>query len=100
MEIAKKTKTELENKIKELLDFCYINRIPIFVSAAIEDNGNETKYYNRMFAAKSHDIKLADDKIEKMVLVAAGFEPVPKREVINIDTNSLFETTEVTDGEE
>ena len=100
MEIEKHIKKELENKVKNLLDFCYIHRIPIFISAAVEDDGTETKYYNQMFGARSHDIKLVDDKIEKMMLIAAGFEPVPKREVINLDTNTLFETMEDANGEE
>ena len=85
--IAKEQKKEIEEKIKELLELCQINRIPMFLSVALQNDKNGTKYKNIMYSAKVHDIRLTDDQIEKHILISNGFCAVPKREAVEIDTD-------------
>jgi hypothetical protein len=86
-EADKEQKKEIEEKIKELLELCQINRIPMFLSVALQNDKNGTKYKNIMYSAKVHDIRLTDDQIEKHILISNGFCAVPKREAVEIDTD-------------
>ena len=45
-EADKEQKKEIEEKIKELLELCQINRIPMFLSVALQNDKNGTKYKN------------------------------------------------------
>lgn len=72
-EADKEQKKEIEEKIKELLELCQINRIPMFLSVALQNDKNGTKYKNIMYSAKVHDIRLTDDQIEKHILISNGF---------------------------
>ena len=79
-----------ERKIMELLEICQQYQIPMFVSIAVNDDGNETQYFNQMYSAKAHNILLSDDQIEKHVLVAGGFSVVPPRESLTLDMGELI----------
>lgn len=81
-----KVKKQIDN-LKKIC--CYYN-IPMFVTAAIQDNDDDTtEYYSEVFGAKSHNIHLNDDRIKKHILIQDGFVPVPPREEQVVDS-SLF----------
>lgn len=80
----------VKEKIDEVLELCQLYRIPMFVTIAEEDNADGTKYYNRMYSAKAHGIQLADDKIEKHVLIASGFSAVPPRDALELDMSAVL----------
>lgn len=79
-----------EEKIMELLEICQQYQIPMFVSIAADDDGNETQYFNQMYSAKANNILLSDDQIERHVLVAGGFSVVPPREALTLDMGELI----------
>lgn len=43
-----------------------------------------------MYSAKAHNIHLSNDLIEKHVLVANGFVPVPPREAVELNMENLY----------
>jgi len=55
---------ELDKKMNEVMDFCYRNRIPIFMTYAKEENG-ETAYVNNVITPINVDVLLSDDRITK-----------------------------------
>ena len=77
-----KTK-EYEEYLKPLTDqirsFCLLQRIPMFLSIAVKDDGSKTEYRNEVNGAFSNGITLSDDRIGKHINVSNGFETVPKR---------------------
>lgn len=79
-----------KDKIIELLEICQQYQIPMFVSIAADDDGNETTFFNQMYSARAHNILLSDDKIEKHVLVAGGFSAVPPREALTLDMGEII----------
>lgn len=79
-------RSELEEKMRELLEICQICRIPFFVSCAIKNDDSGTEYSSMIYSAQSHNIKLMDDRIRKYMLIANGeFDVVPKREIVAFD---------------
>lgn len=76
-------KEELDQIIRRLLEFCQINHIPFFVSCAVENHADGTKYMNAVYSAQSHAMELTDDRIRKHMLLAdKEFDVVPKREIL------------------
>lgn len=82
--------SKAQEKVMELLEICQQYQIPMFVSIAADDDGNETQYFNQMYSSKAHNILLSDDQIEKHVLVAGGFSVVPPRESLTLDMGELI----------
>lgn len=75
----------LDKKVQELLEICQIEHLPMFLSVAVENTDETTTYKNVVYGAKSHNMGLADDRIEKHILIANGFDAVPKRENVILD---------------
>lgn len=86
----KEEQKEITDKINELLELCQYRNAPMFVSVVLSDNGTLTEYHNRMYSAKAHNIHLSNDLIEKHVLVANGFVPVPPREAVELNMENLY----------
>ena len=59
------------------------------MSFVTSDNKNGTDYTNVVYGTKCNNIHLADDQIEKHILIANGFAAVPKREVLELDMGNL-----------
>lgn len=70
------TKIILE-KMLELKKLCYENKIPMFVTAAIGENGDETQYESEMVSPVDIGVELSQDKIALMVNVLRGFQVIP-----------------------
>lgn len=79
-----------KGRVMELLEICQQYQIPMFVSIAVDDDGNVTQYFNQMYSSKAHNILLSDDQIEKHVLVAGGFSVVPPRESLTLDMREMI----------
>ena len=87
-------KNEIIKKIDELLELCQYRNAPMFVTVAMDDDGNATTYHNRMYSAKAHNIKLSDDHIAKHMLIANGFAAVPPRENLEVEIGSILSASE------
>ena len=91
-ELPEEQISELDKKMRELLELCQINHVPFFATCAIANSGEETKYLNIVYSAQAHSMKLTDDRIRKHMLVANGeFDVVPKREVSDFTPYGIAE---------
>lgn len=91
-ELSEQQVAELDQKMRELLELCQINRVPCFVSCAVSNTPEETMYKNIIYSAQSHDMELTDDRIRKHMLIATGeFDAVPKRETITFSPFGIAE---------
>ena len=61
----------------------------MFASVVIENTETDTKYNNIVYGATSHKIDLTDDKIEKYILIANGFNAVPPRDSVDMFMDSI-----------
>lgn len=66
----------VEKKLQDVLSICQIYRIPFFATFAASDS----EWKNYAYSATANNIPLSDDQIRRHMLVANGFEVVPKRE--------------------
>lgn len=66
-------KTQIEPIIHELKRVCNLEKMPMFVTVAVKDNGSETEYKNEMVLASSGR-HLADNRIASILLKLNGFE--------------------------
>lgn len=95
-------KKELQGLVKEIKDICVINKIPMFFTIAINDDGNNTKYETTTTVKSTADhyiseavtpiannIELTDDRITKMLAVMNGFDVVPQHKVEVLDMDEL-----------
>lgn len=64
VEYDSQTFEELNEKLNDIADFCFMHRIPIFMLYAKEENG-ATKYVNNVVTPMNVDVHLSDDKITK-----------------------------------
>lgn len=78
----KEHKEELKRRIQEFSNFCILNKIPMFLTACISDNGKSSEYVSEMISPDVLEPKLSDDRFPKFVNVGLGFETVPANEVI------------------
>lgn len=85
---------ELDKALNKVMYICQMHKIPLFISAAIENTDDETVYKNAVYSATSNYINLADDKIRKYMLVTNGYEPVPRREVMDFDIDEVLNEQE------
>lgn len=84
--LSSQQRNELEEKMRELLEFCQIYHVPFFVSCAVKNDDSETEYSNMVYSAQAHNMKLQNDRIRKYMLIANGeFDVVPKREIVAFD---------------
>lgn len=83
------TEAEIESVMLQLMRICQLHKLPFYVSVAVENNDQETKYKNMVYSSTANYINLKDDKIKKYMLVANNYEPVPPREVFEIDMGEI-----------
>lgn len=76
---------EIENGLISLLSIAQILDVPMFAMAATGTKSKEVLYSNIVYGAKSHDITLFDDRIQKHILVANGFQPQPPRNIFELE---------------
>ena len=76
---------ELMEKIQEILRICNKEQLPIFISVAVKNDENKTKYVNEMFPSATNDIFLKDDYFPNFVNVINGFRTVPPSKIVEID---------------
>lgn len=93
-----KDKQVLEEKLKDLLEFAQIHRLPCFVSFVTGNTEKGTTYRNLVYSAQTSQIQLTDDQIRKHLLIASGFEAVPPRESLDLDMGELLDKAEKGDG--
>lgn len=65
-------KSELLKQITHLKSICERNQIPFFVSALIEDNGEESTYKSEILSPADVQLKLTNDRITQHLNVALG----------------------------
>lgn len=87
--MAKFTKSgKYDDEIKELVKriklICLKEKIPMFMSFAVEDDGKGTVYKNEMISQELVNQKLSDDKISKLVNIMNGFECVPRMNIMEV----------------
>lgn len=78
-------KNEIQSMLDEIVLRCSIHRIPFFWTAAIKNDNETTEYTNEAVAPGSREMLLKDNKINKHMLVAAGFDVVPKNYSFEVD---------------
>lgn len=83
--------------VDELCNTCTRLGIPIFISAAVENNDNETIYQNDGYMAGSSSIVLHDDKFGMYVMVAGGNCKVVSDEEDMVLDESYFDNYEMSD---
>ena len=89
-ELSKSSQKELSGLMDKLLEFCQMNKVPMFCSVAVKNNEEVTEYMNTTYGSKSHIINLTDDQIRKHILVSNGFDAVPARESLTLDMEEVF----------
>lgn len=90
IKLSDKDKKELESRIADLMEFAQIHHVPMFLSIVTENNDEKTEYRNVLYSAQTNHIALNRDIIRKLELIAAGFEPVPPRDAIQVDMKDLL----------
>lgn len=78
--ISDTQKEDLNRIIKEISNFCSKNYIPVFLSVAVKNSKEGTKYKVKKYIP-SH-IRLADNQLEKHQLVQDGFDVIIPRDNI------------------
>ena len=60
--------------VEQLRKECYFLKIPMFFTAAVQNNQSGTDYKTEMISAMCVDAVLQDDKVAKLTNVMNGFE--------------------------
>ena len=87
---TKEYDSKLAGMIHELIKYCSVNGIPLFVSACIKNDEKESIYKSDMVSAASAGVKLTDDRLVRFVNVLNGFDTVPVAEKMKVD-DSIWE---------
>ncbi len=66
-------KNEIEPLVRKLKIACSIEKMPMFVTVAVANNENETKYENDMILSVA-GVELQDNNINRMLLALNGFK--------------------------
>lgn len=99
-DLSQEQRKNLDKKMKELLEICQLYGVPMFASAAVANSTEDTEYLNILFGAKAHNIQLANDQIQRHILIANNFRAVPPREDMELSMGDLFGTMGGGDGDE
>ena len=81
---------EIRGMMDELLQYCRMHRIPMYCTFAVSNSEDETVYERATYSATGNGIRLKDDQIRKHMLVANGFEPYPKRDVLTVNIGEVL----------
>lgn len=98
--MTENAKLDIKKKINELMELCQMYHAPLYTSVVFENTEDTTEYYTQVFSAKAHGIELADDQIEKHILISNGFEAVPKREYNELDMDEILGQLPSEEGKE
>lgn len=90
IKLSDKEEKELESRIANLMEFAQIHHLPMFLSIVKGNNEKDTEYRNVLYSAQANRITLNKDIIRKYELIAAGFEPVPPRDAMQVDMKDLL----------
>lgn len=88
--ITKEQEKDVGEALAHMLDVSRRYQLPMFASFAVENSEEETKYKNIIYEASAHDLKLKEDLIRKHMLIANGFDCVPKRDVMAVNLAEVF----------
>lgn len=80
---------ELNSLMLQLLQFCQINKLPMFVGVATSNDKESTEYKHYIYSSTANFINLKDDRIRRHQLIANGFEATPPREIIEFDIGDI-----------
>lgn len=69
--------TDVLCHVREVLLQCDRHRIPVFMTFAVEDSEEGTKYVSDMLSSANLGVPLKDDLLVKHALIMAGFDAVP-----------------------
>ena len=83
-------KEQIESRLRDLLEVCQLYGVPVYATAAIENNEEDTVYNRIIYSAQAHQMKLTNDQIRKHMLVANGFEVVAPRDKLSIDMSTIL----------
>lgn len=95
--LSEEQRDEVELRLRSLLEICQIYKTPMFASVVIGNTEEGTEYNNIVYGASSHKIDLTENKIEKHILVANGFNVVPPRDSVDMMMESV--AVELSEGE-
>ena len=96
-------KTEIYAKdiaplVKQILLLCDQNKIPVFITLALRDDGKETTWYSEMISSMNADRELANDLLPKFVNILNGFDMVPYLDQKTIDMEYHMVSDELNPG--
>lgn len=90
LELTEEGRIKVQDKMKELMEVCQIYRLPMYACVAVDNSGDTTEYESNVYNPASHNIQLKDDRIRKHLLIADGFDVVPKRNIVSVDMSSIL----------
>lgn len=82
-------KDELIEKINEIKNICYQEKIPFFISLCYKNTDEKSYYYNDVVGSKSSNINLTNDLFRNYSNVANGFITIPASNRIDIDLDFI-----------
>lgn len=85
--------TKLSGMMREMIKYCSVNGIPVFISACIKNDNKESVYRSDMVSAASAGVNLTDDRLIRYVNVLNGFDTVPPADKMKMD-DSLWDEAE------
>lgn len=85
------TKEQVDDALRNLLEICQINNLPMYACVAIDNSGDTTEYDSVVHNTTSHDVVLKNDRIKKHMLIADGFDAVPPRNVMTLNMGNILQ---------
>lgn len=87
MEYSKKAVYDenIKEFVKKVVLLCEKEKIPMFMTFALENDSKHTDYVVEMLSAASEGRSLKDDRIVKHALIVNGFEVVPKKTSLMVE---------------
>lgn len=82
-------KEQIEAKVIELKQLCHMQKIPMFITLCLGDDGKETFYEKEMVSPMTCNYKITDDQIAKHVNVTLGFDTIQPSSEIMLDMDEI-----------
>lgn len=94
-------KTEIQQKLDELMILCSQHQIPMFVTFAVKNTVNDTEYYNDQISCANADVTLTNNLIPKLVDVMNGFDVIPffDPRTVDLDIHSAKAVSDEVDND-
>ena len=97
----KEFSTKIKPQLDKIMYLCSIHKIPFFYTACVANSEKDGSVYKSdVSSAVSHNITLADDRISRHIDVSIGFDAVPSRADMEIDTMDEIASEYLDDEEE